>query len=309
MSAVAAEHLCKQYREFTAVDDVSFEVAQGEIVALLGPNGAGKTTTIEILEGFLAPTGGVVTVLGVDPRRGDRRWRSRIGFVLQSTSLDLQLTVREAIAAYAAVFPRPRPVSEVLDLIDLRDDADTRIGQLSGGQQRRVDLGLGIVGSPDLLFLDEPTTGLDPQSRARLWDEVRRLRDGGTTIFLTTHYLEEADALCDRLAIIDHGRIVAEGSPDELKRQVAGDVVTVGVTGGAQPALRAFEGAGFVREASAQEDGTVRLYVDRGETAMPAILRLLDDRALVLETITLTRPSLDDVFLRQTGRSLRETAA
>jgi ABC-2 type transport system ATP-binding protein len=162
---------------------------------------------------------------------------------------------------------------------------------------------------PRLLFLDEPTTGLDPQSRARLWDEVRRLRDSGTTIFLTTHYLEEADALCDRLAIIDHGKIVAEGSPDELKRQVAGDVVTVGVGGHQEEALKLFASQPFVREAGAEDDGTIRLYVDRGETAMPAILRLLDGAGLELQTITLTRPSLDDVFLRQTGRSLREVAA
>ena len=155
--------------------------------------------------------------------------------------------------------------------------------------------------------MDEPTTGLDPQSRARLWEEVRRLREGGTTVFLTTHYLDEADALCDHLAIIDHGRIVAEGTPEELKRQVAGDVVALGVKGDQQTALELLREQPFVREATA-EDGAVRLYVDRGETAMPAILRLLDGAGLVLQTISLSRPSLDDVFLRQTGRSLREQA-
>jgi ABC-2 type transport system ATP-binding protein len=159
-----------------------------------------------------------------------------------------------------------------------------------------------------LLFLDEPTTGLDPQSRARLWDEVRRLRDAGTTVFLTTHYLEEADALCDRLAIIDHGRIVAEGTPEQLKRQIAGDVVTLGVGGEAQAALALLQDQPFVREAAA-EDGLLRLYVEHGETAMPAIFRVLDGAGLQLHSIALTRPSLDDVFLRQTGRSLREMAA
>jgi ABC-2 type transport system ATP-binding protein len=170
-----------------------------------------------------------------------------------------------------------------------------------------LDIGLGLMHRPQLLFLDEPTTGLDPQSRARMWDEVRRLRDGGTTVFLTTHYLEEADALCDHLAIIDHGRIVAEGTPDELKRQIAGDIVTIGVAD-IHRALALLAPQGFVRE-SEQDEETIRLYVDRGETAMPAILRLLDDAGVELQTISLARPSLDDVFLRQTGRSLREQAA
>jgi len=161
---------------------------------------------------------------------------------------------------------------------------------------------------PALLFLDEPTTGLDPQSRARMWDEVKRLSAGGTTVFLTTHYLEEADALCDRLAIIDQGRIVAEGTPDALKRQVAADVITLGVNGSNDQALEILRGQGFVREAT-EEDGDLRLYVDRGDAAMPAILRLLDGAGIELATLSLARPSLDDVFLRQTGRSLREAAA
>jgi ABC-2 type transport system ATP-binding protein len=161
---------------------------------------------------------------------------------------------------------------------------------------------------PEVMLLDEPTTGLDPQSRARMWDEVRALRERGTTVFLTTHYLEEADALCDRLAIIDNGSIVVEGTPDQLKRQIAGDVVTIGIAGGQAAALDLLRGQDFVREADCDE-GHVRLYVERGETAMPAILRLLDGAGLQLETLELHRPSLDDVFLRQTGRSLRETAA
>jgi ABC-2 type transport system ATP-binding protein len=164
------------------------------------------------------------------------------------------------------------------------------------------------VHRPQLLFLDEPTTGLDPQSRARMWDEVRQLRDEGTTVFLTTHYLEEADALCNRVAIIDHGKIVAEGTPDELKRAVAGDLVTVGVSGDVEAALRLLQPQPFVREASIA-GGELRVYVDRGETAIPAILRLLDKAGLGLTTVALSRPSLDDVFLRSTGRSLRESDA
>ncbi|MDA8331832.1 MAG: DUF4162 domain-containing protein, partial [Candidatus Dormibacteraeota bacterium] len=167
-------------------------------------------------------------------------------------------------------------------------------------------MGLGLVHQPQLLFLDEPTTGLDPQSRARMWEEVRKLRDHGTTVFLTTHYLEEADALCDRLAIIDHGRIVVEGTPDQLKRAVAGDVVTVGVVGAGEAVLKLLQSQPFVREATVDGD-LVRLYVDRGETAAPDLLRLLDGAGMTLSTLAMSRPSLDDVFLRQTGRSLRES--
>ncbi len=178
----------------------------------------------------------------------------------------------------------------------------------SGGQKRRLDIGLGLVHDPQLLFLDEPTTGLDPQSRARVWEEVRKMHDRGTTVFLTTHYLDEADALCDRVAIIDYGKIVAEGTPEELKRAVAGDVVTLSVAGEQQRALDLLKDQPFVREAR-MDEGFVLLYVDRGEVAMPAILRLLDGTGMQLKTVELHRPSLDDVFLRQTGRSLREAAA
>jgi ABC-2 type transport system ATP-binding protein len=198
--------------------------------------------------------------------------------------------------------------AELIDMLELEGAADRKVGTYSGGQKRRLDIGLGLVHNPQLLFLDEPTTGLDPQSRARVWDEVRRMHDRGTTIFMTTHYLDEADALCDRVAIIDYGKIVAEDTPEELKRAVAGDVVTLTVAGEQQRAFDLIKDQPFVREAKL-EDGSVHLYVDRGEIAMPAILRLLDGAQMQLRTVELHRPSLDDVFLRQTGRSLRETAA
>ncbi len=196
-------------------------------------------------------------------------------------------------------------------MLELTECADRATETYSGGQRRRLDVGLGLMHRPRLLFLDEPTTGLDPQSRAHLWEEVRRLREGGTTIFLTTHYLDEADALCDRIAIIDRGAIVAEGTPESLKAEIAGDLVTIGVGDRSAAALTVLRGKPFVREIpdSAPVSGQIRLYVDRGETAMPAILRLLDGIGLELETISLARPSLDDVFLRKTGRSLREVAA
>jgi ABC-2 type transport system ATP-binding protein len=198
MSVITVEQLHKAYGRLAALRDVSFEVAAGQVVALLGPNGAGKTTTMELLEGYQAPSGGVVRVLGSEPRRAGRAWRARVGLVLQSTSLDLQLTVREALGVYAGLFPRPWPVGELLELVDLAAEADTRIGQLSGGQRRRVDVGLGIVGRPELLFLDEPTTGLDPVARRQAWTAVERLTAAGTTVVLTTHYLEEAQRLADR---------------------------------------------------------------------------------------------------------------
>jgi ABC-2 type transport system ATP-binding protein len=297
-----------------AVAGVDLRVEAGEVFGFLGPNGAGKTTTLRMLATLLPPTDGDATVAGFDLRKEPQHVREQIGYVGQRGGSDAAVTGRDELVFQGRLYgmaknESQRRAAELLGVLELEDCADRVSGTYSGGQRRRLEIGIGLMHGPRLLFLDEPTTGLDPQSRARLWDEVRRLRDSGTTIFLTTHYLEEADALCDRLAIIDHGKIVAEGSPDELKRQVAGDVVTVGVGGHQEEALKLFVSQPFVREAGAEDDGTIRLYVDRGETAMPAILRLLDGAGLELQTITLTRPSLDDVFLRQTGRSLREVAA
>ncbi len=296
-----------------AVAGIDLHVAAGAVFGFLGPNGAGKTTTLRMLATLLPPSGGEATVAGCDLRREPGRVRERIGYVGQRGGTDPQISGRSELVFQGRLYglsatEARRRSTDLLALLELDAAADRPTGSYSGGQRRRLDIALGLIHRPRLLFLDEPTTGLDPQSRARMWDEVRRLRERGTTVFLTTHYLEEADALCDQLAIIDHGRIVAEGTPDALKRQIAGDVVTLGVDGDAQAALALLRQQPFVREAGA-EDGLLRLYVERGETAMPAILRTLDGAGLELQTITLTRPSLDDVFLRQTGRSLRETAA
>jgi ABC-2 type transport system ATP-binding protein len=217
MSAIIVKDLVKRYGRFAAVQDVSFEVAPGQVTALLGPNGAGKTTTIEILEGFLAPSAGTVEVLGANPRTGGRAWRARIGLVLQTTSLDAQLTVTEALTMFGALYPQPRRIAEILELIDLASDARTRIGALSGGQRRRVDLGLAIIGQPEMLFLDEPTTGLDPEARRRLWSVIENLTAAGTTVLLTTHYLDEAQYLAHRVIVLADGRVVADASPDELR--------------------------------------------------------------------------------------------
>jgi ABC-2 type transport system ATP-binding protein len=295
-----------------AVDGVDLRVAGGEIFGFLGPNGAGKTTTLRMLATLLPPGGGAARVAGFDLLREPQRVRERIGYVAQGGATDPQISGRAELTLQARLYGLGRGAAaaragDLLARFDLLDCADRPCGTYSGGQRRRLDLALGLVHAPQLVFLDEPTTGLDPQARARMWDEVRRLRDGGTAVFLTTHYLEEADALCDRLAIIDHGRIVAEGTADALKRRVAGDVVTLRLEGAAA-AERLLAGQPFVRELGREGD-TLRLYVDRGETALPAVLRLLDGAGLAPQALSLNRPSLDDVFLRQTGRTLRERAA
>ena len=298
-----------------AVAGVDLHVNAGEIFGFLGPNGAGKTTTLRMLATLLTPTAGDATVAGADLRREPALVRQRIGYVPQGGSTDPAETGRGELVLQGRLYGMDAAdaktrAAEVLDKLDLVSAADRPTGTYSGGMRRRLDIGLGIVHRPQVLFLDEPTTGLDPQARARMWDEIKRLREQGTTVFLTTHYLEEADALADRLAIIDHGKIVAEGTSSQLKQKVAGDVVTIGVDGAGANVLTLVEAMPFVREASHDsETGLIRLYVDRGETAVPHLLRSLDAAGYEPTSISLNKPSLDDVFLRQTGRSLREEAA
>jgi ABC-2 type transport system ATP-binding protein len=296
-----------------AVRGVSIDVRRGEIFGFLGPNGAGKTTTLRMLTTLLPIGSGTATVAGFDVGRQPKQVRERIGYVSQLGGADELATGRENLilqgrlygAARAQVAPR---AEELAGLLDLAEFADRRVSTYSGGQRRRLDIALGIVHDPSVLFLDEPTTGLDPQSRANLWDHIRSLRERGTTVFLTTHYLEEADVLCDRLMIMDHGQIVAEGTPRELKQQVAGDAIVISLRQEDHEAERAapvLSGEPYVRELTA-EDGQVRLYVDDGGAALPQLIRLLDASGIGIRSISMSEPTLDDVFLRQTGRSLRD---
>jgi ABC-2 type transport system ATP-binding protein len=277
MTAIEVRALRKAYGGHEAVRGVDLSVAPGEVFALLGPNGAGKTTIVEILEGHRSRDGGEVRVLGQDPGTAGRAWRARIGIVLQGTDDAAELTVREMVGHLAGFYPDPRPVDEVIDLVGLTEKRTSRISALSGGQRRRVDVALGIVGRPALLFLDEPTTGFDPQARRQFWELIRTLAAEGTTILLTTHYLDEAEALADRLAVLADGRIVAEGTPATL--------------GG-----RAAAGA----KVSWREGGSPRTE----QLADPTdLLRRLIAANADLRTLTVTRPTLEDTYLRLIGES------
>ncbi len=300
MHAITAEHLTKRYGELAAVDDVSFEVPAGQLLAILGPNGAGKTTTLEMLEGFIAPTAGTIRVLGADPRRGGRRWRARIGLVLQSTSLDAELTVETTLALFGQLYPDPRPVRDVLELVDLAGDAQTRIGALSGGQRRRVDVAIGVIGRPDILFLDEPTTGLDPQARRRAWAGVADLTATGTTVVLTTHYIEEADQLADRVVVLAAGRIIADATPRELRTRGGASSIRFPLPDRGLAAALPANLAGHVTP-----DGRALLIRDADVTAaLRDLLAWADARHLDLDGLEVGPPSLEDAYLAATGGSL-----
>jgi ABC-2 type transport system ATP-binding protein len=266
-----------------------------------------------MLATLIEPDGGEATVAGADLRTNPGEVRRRIGYVAQGGSTWDESTAREELVLQARMYgtskagARERTV-RALEAFQLTEYADRKCKTYSGGQRRRVDIALGIIHEPKVVFLDEPTTGLDPQSRAHMWDEIRRLRAEGMTIFVTTHYLDEADALCDRIAIMDHGEIVTEGTPAELKREISGDVVTVGLQHESAPkAAELLDTQPYVTKLETLDDGGLRLFVDDGATAIPLILRTLDAGGIALTAIELHRPSLDDVFLEKTGRSLRES--
>jgi ABC-2 type transport system ATP-binding protein len=277
MTAIAVRDLRKTYGELEAVRGISFEVQQGEVFGLLGPNGAGKTTTVEILEGYRRRDAGQVEVLGTDPAAAGGDWRERIGVVLQSSAMYETLTVAEMLKVFAGYYRTPRPVNEVVELVGLHEKRDNRVRLLSGGQRRRLDLGLALIGDPELIFLDEPTTGFDPGARRRAWETIRGLRSLGKTILLTTHYLDEAEQLADRVAVLRQGEIVASGAPAELTGSVQ------------QTEIRYRENG---REVVLHTDAPTRL------------LHELTDKALSegreLEGLVVRRPSLEDVYLSLT---------
>jgi ABC-2 type transport system ATP-binding protein len=310
--AVVVEDLAKSYGSVPALRGISFTVGAGEIFALLGPNGAGKTTTLEILEGFRARDAGRADVLGLDPgnRATGRELRERIGLVLQDIAVEPYLTVRETIARNAGYYPAPRGVDEVIALVGLAGQERTKVRNLSGGRKRRLDLGLGLIGDPELLFLDEPTTGFDPAARRDAWALVRSLRDSGTTILLTTHYMEEAQALADQVAVLSDGQVVAQGTLADIGGRAAAQTqIRFALPGGCVAAdLPAWARPGVDPAAPPEPGDLVAVAVSEPTRALHELTTWALHRGLVLDQLTVEPPSLEEVYLRLTGPGRAATA-
>lgn len=304
-AAIKCRELVKRYGDVTAVAGIDLDVRRGECFGMLGPNGAGKTTTIEILQGLREPDGGEVEVLGLSWDRHEGELRQRMGTQLQETKLPEKLKVEEVVRLFRSFYRRGRNVDEVLALVALEEKRTAWVGKLSGGQRQRLAVACALVCDPDLLFLDEPTTGLDPQSRRQLWGVIEEFRRRGGTVLLTTHYMEEAERLCDRVAVVDHGEIIALGSPRELIASLGAEhVVEFALEQGEAPpddVLAALPGVEHV----ARENGTTHLTVSRVHQAIPALMRLLSERGASLSELTTHHASLEDVFLNLTGRHMR----
>lgn len=299
---ISVRGLRKHYGRLEAVRGIDLEVKRGEIFAFLGPNGAGKTTTVEILEGYRQRNAGGVSVLGTDPADAGSEWRERIGIVLQQSRMHPELSVRESLELFAGYYAAPRSVDETVSLVGLSEKADERVGRLSGGQRRRLDVALALIGDPDLLFLDEPTTGFDPSARRRAWEVVASLRDLGKTVFLTTHYMDEAQVLADRVAIIARGQIVAEGAPDALggREDAAARIsfrLPSGLTGADLPSVV----AAALTDAAPRADGEVRLEADDPVQVLNALTSWALERRLPLPGLEVRRPTLEDVYLELTA--------
>ena len=291
--------LRKSYGEIHAVRGIDLEVERGEIFAFLGPNGAGKTTTVEILEGFRPRSSGEVSVLGVDPADGTREWRDRIGIVLQESAPDPGLTVREALELYAGYYSKPRSVVETIALVGLEGKHDRQATSLSGGERRRLDFALALIGDPELIFLDEPTTGFDPSARRTAWDVIENLRDLGKTIFLTTHYMDEAERLADRIAVIVDGSIVAQGSPRTLGGRDR-DTSTIRFTLPAGITANELPASLGESLASDQGSGSIALHTDAPLAELALLAEWAGTNALELRDLEVTRPTLEDTYLRLT---------
>ncbi|MFA5375379.1 MAG: ABC transporter ATP-binding protein [Dehalococcoidia bacterium] len=303
-AVIKVDHLRKSYKDIKAVSDISFRVYEGEIFGMLGPNGAGKTTTMEIVEGIRKSDSGRVTVLGIDVKKDPRKVKTNIGVQLQTTSLYPRLTVREVMALFGSFYPKSASIDKLIKLVDLDDSKKKRCKNLSGGQQQRLSIALALVNNPKVLFLDEPTSGLDPQSRHNIWNMIEYVRSKGKSVFITTHYMEEAQRLCDRVAIIDYGKIIATDKPDklisqhfqeeaiefELSQKLENDV------------LSAVAGVTNV----VQEDGKVIVYSNSVPITVSALLDLAKQRGFELTNLYVRRATLEDVFLKLTGRRIRE---
>jgi ABC-2 type transport system ATP-binding protein len=295
-TAIDVKGLHKSYGSLEAVRGVDLTIETGEVFALLGPNGAGKTTTVEILEGYRRRDAGDVSVLGFDPARRERAMKERIGIVLQSTGIEQFLTVAEVIEMYRGYYPNPRPLDEIIDVVGLGEKRNERVKKLSGGQQRRLDVAIGLAGDPDLLFLDEPTTGFDPGARRRMWEAVKNLASLGKTIFLTTHYMDEAQELADRVAVITAGQIVAEGPPQTIAgRETEKTIVRFRLPEKAAALPRSLKSAARARDGRLQIDAAdpVKLLHELTGWAL--------EKGVMLDGIEVTRPTLEDVYLQLTG--------
>jgi len=304
-AALRLRGLRKAYGDVVAVDGVDLDASAGECFALLGPNGAGKTTTIEICEGLLAPDAGTVELLGIDWASGARRLRQRLGVQLQETQLADKLTVEETLHLFRSFYERGPAVADVVAMVQLEEKTRARVGQLSGGQKQRLAIACALVGDPDLLFLDEPTTGLDPQARRQMWQLIEQFKRDGRTIILTTHYMDEAERLSDHVAVMDHGKIIALSTPRELIASIGADHVVEFATGGAALDVAIFESLKGVSRAHADNSG-FQLQVTELHLAVPALLDELDGRGIELTELRTHSATLEDVFVTLTGRHLRE---
>jgi ABC-2 type transport system ATP-binding protein len=296
VTAIVVEDLRKSYGDVEAVRGISFRVDEGRVFAFLGPNGAGKTTTVEICEGFRKQTAGTVSVLGHDPAKGERALKEKIGIVLQSTGVDLFQTVAETVDMYRTAYPSPRPLDELIQVVGLMDKRDTRVGKLSGGQQRRLDVAVALAGDPQLLFLDEPTTGFDPAARRGAWEMIRNLRSLGKTVFLTTHYMDEAQNLADEVAIINKGEIVAQGPPSSLGgRDTAATLLRFRLSQGADQLPESLRSEARISE------GGVQLRTEDPTRSLHELTGWALQRGIRLDSLEVSRPSLEDVYLEITG--------
>jgi len=304
-TVISVEDLRKSYGDIQRIHGITFDVRHGEILGFLGTNGAGKTTTIEILEGYRSRNEGHVSVLGVDPAHATRAWRNRIGLVLQECELDPVYTVRETVAIFARYFSSPTDVDATVEAVGLTGKANDRVGQLSGGQKRRLDVGIGLVGDPEILFLDEPTTGLDPLARREMWTLIERLRDAGKTIFLTTHYMDEAQHLADRIIILRAGEIAAQGTADELS---AGLGYHSEVTFDPYVGIDLARLSSVVGRAVTVSESSVRFETDHVQDDLRLLLEWAQVEHVTLTNLQAIRPSLDDVFVRLAGEAVPEVS-